>query len=104
MWRITNTDEHSPDRSVHRVCLNSKKIIRVRWPMKISNEEIYRLTTTKEVRETIRERRWICIGHILRRESSSYIRIALTWKPEGKNKKGGPKETWRRTVEGGDED
>ena len=27
------------------------------------------------------------------------MRIALTWTPEGKRKRGSPKETWRRTVE-----
>ena len=27
------------------------------------------------------------------------IRIALTWTPEGRRKRGRPKETWRRTVE-----
>ena len=93
---MTGTDELRLDR-FHRVCL--KKIMRIRWAMKISNEELYRLTSTKPVSETIRERRWRYIGHILRREPSSHVRVALTWKPEGRRKKGRPKETWRRTVE-----
>ena len=29
----------------------------------------------------------------------SYPRIALTWVPEGKRKRGRPRETWRRTIE-----
>ena len=96
LWRVTGTDELRFDR-FHRVCL--KKIMKIRWPMKSSNEELYRLTSTKPVSETIRERRWRYIGHILKREPSSHVRVALTWKPEGRRKKGRPKETWRRTVE-----
>ena len=90
LWRMTSTDELRLDR-FHRVCL--KKI------MKISNEELYRLTSTKPVSETIRERRWRYIGHILRREPRSHVRVALILKPEGRRKKGRPKETWKRTVE-----
>ena len=95
LWRVTGTDDLRLD-GFHRVCL---KVMKIRWPMKISNEELYRLTSTKPVSETIRERRWRYIGHILRREPSSHVRVALTWKPEGRRKKGRPKETWRRTVE-----
>ena len=90
LWRMTGTDKLRLDR-FHRVCL--KKIMTIRWPMKISNEELYRVTSTKPVSETIRERRWRYIGHILRREPSSHVRVALTWKPEGRRKKGRPKET-----------
>ena len=64
-----------------------------------SNEELYRLTSTKAVGETIRERLWRYIGHILRREPSSHVRATLTWKLEGRRKKDRPKETWRRTVD-----
>ena len=53
LWRMTSTDELRLDR-FHRVCL--KKIMKIRWPIKISNEELYRLTSTKPVSETIRER------------------------------------------------
>ena len=79
LWRMTSTDELSPDR-FHRVCL--KKIIRIRLSMKISNEELYRPTSTKPVSETIRKRRWRYIAHVLRRQPSSDVRVALTWKPK----------------------
>ena len=46
LWRMIGTDELRLDR-FHRVCL--KKIMKLRWPMKISNEELYRLTSTKPV-------------------------------------------------------
>ena len=43
-------------------------------------------------------RRWKWIGHVIRKESNSIT--ALHWTPEGKCKRGRPKNTWRRTVEG----
>ena len=39
------------------------------------------------------------MGHILRKEPNNHQRIALRWTPEGKRKRGRPKETWRCTVE-----
>ncbi|KAJ8248583.1 hypothetical protein GJAV_G00243550 [Gymnothorax javanicus] len=45
-------------------------------------------------------RRWRRIGHVLRREPD-ITRVALHWTPEGKRKRGRPKNSWRRTVEGG---
>ena len=36
---------------------------------------------------------------MLRMDNSCLPRVALTWAPEGKRKRGRPKETWRRTVE-----
>ena len=36
---------------------------------------------------------------VLRMEPDSIPRTAITWAPEGKRKRGRPRETWRRTVE-----
>ena len=47
----------------------------------------------------IKRRRWKLIGHVLRKSENENTRIALTWTPVGKRKRGSPKETWRRTVE-----
>ncbi|KAL9983705.1 hypothetical protein ACROYT_G005921 [Oculina patagonica] len=60
------------------------------------------LMKTKErpISETVKVRRWRWIGHILRREKDNNCRVALTWIPEGKRKRGRPKISWRRTVEG----
>ena len=45
-------------------------------------------------------RRWKWIGHVIRRDSNSITRTALHWTPEGRRKRGRPKNTRRRTVEG----
>ena len=39
------------------------------------------------------------IGHVLRQDRNSNTNIALTWKPEGRRRRGRPKMTWQRTVE-----
>ena len=39
------------------------------------------------------------IGHILREDRNNITNVAMTWAPEGKQKRGRPKMTWRRTVE-----
>ena len=48
----------------------------------------------------IKNKRWRWIGHVLRKENDSIVRTALHWTPDGKRKRGRPKMTWRRTVEG----
>ena len=37
-------------------------------------------------------------GHALRMPNTENTKVALFWTPEGKRKRGRPKETWRRTV------
>ena len=46
------------------------------------------------------KRRWKWIGHVIRKDNASHTKTALHWTPEGKRKRGRPKITWRRTVEG----
>ena len=96
MWRITSADEEKVD-VFQRTCL--RRILKIYWPTTISNEELYKAAQTKSVSNIITRRRWQWIGHVLRRERDSNMRVALTWTPEGKRKQGRPKNTWRRTVE-----
>ncbi len=39
------------------------------------------------------------MGDVFRMDHHSHPRLALTWVPEGKRKRGRPLDTWRRTVE-----
>ena len=39
-------------------------------------------------------------GTCTKNGQNKHVNIALTWTPEGKRKRGRPKETWRRTIEG----
>ena len=57
------------------------------------------LTGLQPTAEVIQRKRWHWIGHILRRPPNSLIKTALRWTPQGRRKRGRPKETWRRTTE-----
>ncbi|XP_078352399.1 uncharacterized protein LOC144637125 [Oculina patagonica] len=94
---MTKGDEAKLDTFLHK-CL--RRILRIYWPMRVSNEEVRRQAKTCTTSEQIRRRRWRWIGHVLRMGHQQHPRIALTWAPEGKRRRGRPKETWRRTVEG----
>ena len=47
----------------------------------------------------ILKRRWGWLGHTLRKPNTNITRQALTWNPQGKRKRGRPKNTWRRDLE-----
>ena len=96
MWRVTSTDLNKVD-VFHRSYL--RRVLRRFWPYHLSNEELYKATGTTPISALIRERRWRWIGHILRTSPNNISRTALTWAPEGKRRRGRPRETWRRTAE-----
>ncbi|KAK3795190.1 hypothetical protein RRG08_056253 [Elysia crispata] len=51
------------------------------------------------VEQDILRRRWRWVGHTLRKPGCSTTRRALTWNPQGKRKRGRPRNTWRRDLE-----
>ena len=95
-WRMTKRDEVKLDTFLHK-CL--RRLLKIYWPMKVSNDEVRRRARTCTISEQIRRRRWRWIGHVLRMNNQSNPRIALTWAPERKRTRGRPKVTWRRTAE-----
>ena len=95
-WKMTVADIKKCEAFNNR-CL--RRIIRVFWPNKISNIELRERTKTQTIEESIRLRRWRCIGHVLRKGNEEDQKVALSWTPEGKRRRGRPRETWRRTVE-----
>ena len=76
-----------------------RRILRIRWPNKISNLELWQKTRQHPVEEEILHRRWRWIGHTLRKPAASFTRYALFWNPQGKRKRGRPRNTWRRDLE-----
>ena len=65
----------------------------------MSNEELRSRGGLKPVELEVRRWRWRWIGHVNRMEKEAVPKVALRWTPDGKRKRGRPKETWRRTVE-----
>ena len=47
----------------------------------------------------IRRKKWKWIGHTLRKSRDNVTKQALFWNPQGKRKRGRPKNNWRRSAE-----
>ena len=95
-WRMTESDLKKLS-TFHTK--NLRQILKIYWPQTISNIELLACCNQEDMSTIIMQRRWRWIGHILRREHNNITRTALHWTPEGKRKRGRPKNTWRRTVE-----
>ena len=96
-WRMTESDLNKLS-TFHTK--NLRRILRIFWPVTISNHELLARCNQDSMETIIKRRRWRWIGHVCRREQDNLTRTALHWTPEGKRKRGRPKNTWRRTVEG----
>ena len=96
-WRMTKGDEAKLDTFQHK-CL--RRLLKIYWPMRVSNEEVPRRANTETISELVRKRRWTWIGHVLRMDNSCLPRVALKRAPEGKRKRGDPKKRgeglWRK--------
>lgn len=84
-----------------QVFINSclRKILHIHWPETISNSELWQRTNQLPAEEEIKKRRWGWIGHTLRKPAGNTTRQALRWNPQGKRKRGRPRNTWRRDLE-----
>ena len=95
-WRMTEKDL---DRLSTFHTKSLRRIKRLFWPKRISNEELLSSLNQDNMNTIITQRRWRWIGHVLRKDVGAIPRVAIQWRPEGKRKRGRPKNTWRRTVE-----
>ena len=85
-WRTTKGDEKKLDAFLHK---SLRRILKIYWPMRIINEEVRRRAGIREtISDQVARRRWTWLDHVLRIDHHSHPRIALTWVPEGKRKRG----------------
>ena len=87
-WRVTKALTHKVQTFINR-CLRA--ILHIKWQDKITNEETWR---TGQAEAQIKRRKWDWLGHTLRKPTSSVVRDALKWNPQGKRKRGRPRSTW----------
>ena len=73
--------------------------MKIYWPMKVFNKEIRNQANISPTSEQIYWWNWKFIGQILRMDANQHPKMALTWAPEGKRRRGRPRETWHRTIE-----
>nr|KAG5694517.1 hypothetical protein BaRGS_030392 [Batillaria attramentaria] len=95
-WRTTKAMQQKIQTFLN-TCL--RRIFNIRWPEKIRNEELWERAGQEPVAKQILRRKWGWIGHTLRKPASSTTRQALTWNPQGKRKRGRPRNSWRRDTE-----
>ena len=77
-WRLTKGLEQKLQVSINKSLRN---ILRIWWPRKISNKEIWRQTEQGPIEQEIRRRSWGWIGHTLRRPDGRVVKRALEWNP-----------------------
>jgi len=90
--RTTNTTTKNLQTFINN-CL--RRILQIRWPNTIRNSYLWEKTHQQNAGDEIRRRRWRWIGHTLRKPASTITRQALTWNPQGKRKRGRPRNTSR---------
>ena len=90
-WRTTVTTTNKVQTFIN-TCL--RKILQIRWPNTVSNNDLWQQISKLPIQEEIRKRRWGWIGHTLCKPASNTTRQALTWNPQGKRKRGRPRNTW----------
>ena len=95
-WRNTVSTTNKIQTFIN-TCL--RRILHIRWPDRIRNEDLWQRTNQQPVDQEIIQRRWRWIGHILRKPVSSTTRQSLTWNPQGKRKRGRPRNSWRRDLD-----
>ena len=95
-WRTTKSVLQKIQ-TFFNTCL--RRIYKIRWPEKIKNEDLLQRAGQEPVAKQILRRNWGWMGHTLRKPASSITRQALTWNPQGKRKRGRPRNSWRRDTE-----
>ena len=91
-WRFKPISEKFVHTFMNR-CL--RRILRIWWPNRISNQDLWQQTNQLPQFTQIQKRKWQWIGHTLRKDPDTISRQTLQWNPQGKSRQGRPKNTWR---------
>ena len=76
-----------------------RNAINIKWPNKISSEDLYKKTEQKKWSETLKLRRLRWFGHALRLPEETPAKMALEEAQRTLKKiKGGQKTTWLKTI------
>ena len=76
-----------------------RRIFQIRWPLTLSNKDLWERARQDPVAKQILKRKWGWVGHTLRKPATSTTRQAMTWNPQGKRKRGRPRNSWWRDTE-----
>ena len=94
-WLVTEAIKSKLQVFVNR-CL--RKILRIYWPHRITNKELWKLADIGDINVEVRRRKFGWIGHTLRKDEEEICNRALVYNPQGARKVGRPRNTWRRST------
>ena len=89
-WKVTANISKKIQPFVNK-CL--WRILHLKWFDRVQNTDLWTRAKQEPMVIQIRRRKWRWIGHTLRKEPSNITRQALEWNPQGKRKRGRPKQT-----------
>ena len=99
-WRVIRAGENKLDTFQH-LCL--KRILKIYWPIKVSYEVVRRKPNVELVRTQVKRIVTVVVHrscYYRCRKKLFHVPPSRTWVPEGKRKRGSPREVrMRRTVE-----
>jgi hypothetical protein len=79
-WMVTEVINRKLPAYVNR-CL--RRILKIWWPRKISNIDLWRKTNQIDINLEIRRRKFGWLGHTVKKGTDSVPRNALEWNPQG---------------------
>ena len=94
-WRTTKRIQ-SRIQSFVNSCL--RRILGFCWKDKVTNKQLWERAEEELIALQVRRRKWDWIGHTLRKPASNTTRQALSWNPQGKRKRGRPRNSWSREL------
>ena len=78
-WKLSKTIIYQLQFLVNR-CI--RRILKIFWPVQISNQELQARAKQKPIELEIRQRKWRWLGHTLRRPAIDIAKAALEWNPQ----------------------
>ena len=90
-WKLTKTIIHQLQVLVSR-CI--RRILKIFWPVRTSNQELWATAKQRPIELEIRQRKWGWLDHTLCRPPGDIAKAALEWNPQGTR----PRTTWRRRI------
>ena len=110
--RIKSSDDAATDGDLGALILRSdvarysferkcyRKILRIGWTQKVTNEELYRkIQLTETLLQKVIQRKLRLFGHICRMNDSRKIKTLVFGMMDGSNKRGRPHREWSDDIE-----
>uniref|UniRef100_A0A0L8HW01 Endonuclease-reverse transcriptase n=1 Tax=Octopus bimaculoides TaxID=37653 RepID=A0A0L8HW01_OCTBM len=94
-WRVTCSNYKKIQTFINK-CL--RQILHLKWFNRVPNTNLWKRANQEPIPVQIRQRKWRWIGDTLQKEPSNVTRQALDWNPQGKRKRGHPKQTWKQSI------